>query len=67
MIDAGVGVLFGLSFLGLFSGSTSSAVILGFTAGVVASLLWLTWHAVELYRRSRTEDIATTGRADLGS
>ena len=57
-LDTGVGIFFGLSFLGLFSGSTAAAVILGFTAGVVVSLVWLTWHAVELYRRSRVEGTA---------
>lgn len=53
VIDIAVGVIFGLSFIGVASGSSSSWIVLGFTAGVVISFGWLTSLAVELYGWTR--------------
>lgn len=47
-IDTAVGILFGLAFLGIATGSTSPLIVLGFTAGIVISFGWLTWLALEL-------------------
>ena len=44
------GVLFGLSFLGIASGSDSPVIVLGFTAGVVLAWAWIAALSVHLYR-----------------
>jgi hypothetical protein len=44
------GVLFLLSFLGIASGSTSAAVVLGFWLGIVLAWAWLAAVSVRLYR-----------------
>lgn len=44
------GVLFGVSFLGIASGSGSPAVVLGFSAGVLLAWAWLAVTSVHLYR-----------------
>jgi hypothetical protein len=43
-------VLFGVSFLGIASGSGSPAVVLGFSAGVLLAWTWLAVTSVHLYR-----------------
>jgi hypothetical protein len=44
------GVVFLLSFLGIASGSTSAAVVLGFWLGVIVAWAWLAAVALRLYR-----------------
>jgi hypothetical protein len=44
------GVLFLLSFLGIASGSTSAAVVLGFWLGIILAWTWLAAVSVRLYR-----------------
>jgi hypothetical protein len=44
------GVLFGLSFVGVTSGSDSPVIVLGFTAGVLLAWAWLAALSVHLYR-----------------
>jgi hypothetical protein len=44
------GVLFGLSFIGIASGSDSPVIVLGFTAGVLLAWAWLAAVSVHLYR-----------------
>jgi hypothetical protein len=48
------GVLFGLSFLGIASGSTSAAVVLGFWLGIILAWAWLAAVSVRLYRATPT-------------
>lgn len=44
------GVLFGVSFLGIASGSGSPAIVLGFSAGVLLAWAWLAATSIHLYR-----------------
>jgi hypothetical protein len=44
------GILFGVSFLGIASGSGSPAVVLGFSAGVLLAWAWLAATSIHLYR-----------------
>lgn len=46
------GLLFGLSFLGIASGSGSPVIVLGFTAGVLLAWTWLATTSIHLYRRT---------------
>jgi hypothetical protein len=56
MVSRAVGVLFAVSFAGIASGASNAAINLAFTAAVVIASAWLTAVAVELYRRTRTQD-----------
>ena len=56
---AGVVLLAG--FAAVASGSTSAAVVLGFTAAVVVSWLWLTTASVHLYREAARDGRAAAG------
>ena len=47
----GTGVLFMLAFVGVASGSSSSAVVLAFWAALVIAWTWLAALSIELYRR----------------
>ncbi len=47
-----------VTFAGIASGARSSAINLGFTAAVVASYVWLTAVAADLYRRTRLDEMA---------
>jgi Protein of unknown function (DUF998) len=53
----GVGVVFAFAFAGIATGVTSAAINLGFTAAVVASYVWLTAVAIDLYRRTRRDEL----------
>jgi len=44
------GVLFGVSFIGIASGSGSPVIVLGFSAGVLLAWTWLAVTSVHLYR-----------------
>lgn len=44
------GVAFGVSFLGIASGSGSPAIVLGFSAGVLLAWTWLALTSIHLYR-----------------
>jgi len=44
------GVLFGMSFLGIASGSGAPAIVLGFSAGVLLAWTWLAVTSIHLYR-----------------
>jgi hypothetical protein len=47
------GVLFLLSFLGIASGSTSAAIVLGFWLGIILAWTWLAVLSVRLYRTAQ--------------
>ena len=49
-----IGLVFIVAFAGIATGSSSVAVNVGFTAAVVASCVWLSAVAVDLYRRTRS-------------
>lgn len=49
------GVLLLVGFVGVASGSSAAPVILGFTAAVVLSWLWLATASVQLYREAAEE------------
>jgi Protein of unknown function (DUF998) len=58
-----IGVFFVVAFAGIASGAGNSAINLAFTAAIIASSGWLTYVAVDLYRRTRHDDPAMTGLA----
>ena len=49
------GFLFLLAFVGVASGSGTTAVVIGFWAGVLAAWAWLAGVSIDLYRRAAAE------------
>lgn len=52
-----VGFGFAGAFAGIAAGAGAAAINLAFTAAVVASCAWLTALAVDLYRRTRQQEL----------
>ncbi|MGZ4435902.1 MAG: DUF998 domain-containing protein [Trebonia sp.] len=58
-----IGAAFTVAFAGIASGAGNAAVNLAFTAAVVASCAWLTAVALDLYRRTRHDELQTAEAA----
>lgn len=63
MLSRVVGVVFAIAFAGIATGAGSIGINLGFTAAIVVSYAWLTAMAIDLYRRTRLVDRASTQSA----
>jgi Protein of unknown function (DUF998) len=61
VVSRAVGVVFAVAFAGIATGAGSAAINLGFTAAVIASCAWLTAAAVDLYRRTRLDELEPGG------
>jgi hypothetical protein len=61
VVSRAVGAVFAVAFAGIATGAASAAINLGFTAAVIASYAWLTAAAVDLYRRTRLDELEPGG------
>jgi hypothetical protein len=61
VVSRAVGVVLAVAFAGIATGAGNAAINLSFAAAVIASSAWLTVVAVDLYRRTRLDELESAG------